>query len=85
MSSACVRCAPNRFSPDPVAVGLGIGLAGSVAISRYLQQLLFGVTLFDATTFASVSAGFVLVALAASWTPAYRATGMNPLSALRSQ
>jgi putative ABC transport system permease protein len=67
------------------AVGLGLGLAGAIALSRYLQQLLFGVTPFDATTFAGVSAGFVIVALVASWLPAYRAAGISPLSALRSQ
>jgi putative ABC transport system permease protein len=67
------------------AAGLGIGLAVATALSRYLQQLLFGVTPFDATTFAGVSAGFLLVALVAAWVPAYRAAGISPLSALRSQ
>jgi putative ABC transport system permease protein len=66
-------------------VGLGIGLVGAIAVSRYLQQLLFGLTPFDATTFAGVSIAFLLVALVASWLPAYRAAGIDPLPALRSQ
>ena len=67
------------------ALGLGIGLIGAIALSRYMQQLLFGVTPFDAMTFFAVSVGFLLVALAAAWPPAYRAAGIGPLSALRSQ
>jgi predicted permease len=67
------------------AVGLVIGLAGAVAVSRYLEQLLFGLTSLDAMTFAGVSVAFLLVALAASWLPAYRAAAVGPLSALRSQ
>jgi putative ABC transport system permease protein len=67
------------------AVGLAIGLAGAVAVGRYLEQLLFGLTPFDAMTFAGVSIVFVLVALVASWVPAYRAANIDPVPALRSQ
>jgi predicted permease len=66
------------------AVGLAIGLAGATAVSRYLQQLLFGVTPLDTVTFAGVSVAFPLVALVASWLPAHRAAGIGPLAALRS-
>jgi predicted permease len=67
------------------AVGLGLGLAGALAVSRYLRQLLFGLTPFDAMTFAGVSVAFLFVALVAAWLPAYRAAGIDPLPALRSQ
>ena len=66
-------------------VGLGVGLAGAVAVSRYLGQLLFGVTPLDAMTFAGVSIVFLLVALVASGLPAYRAAGIGPLPALRGE
>jgi len=66
------------------AVGVGIGVLGAVALSRYLQQLLFGVTPLDAVTFASVSIAFLLVALVASLVPACRAARIGPLRALRS-
>jgi putative ABC transport system permease protein len=66
------------------AVGLGIGLVGAIAVSRYMEQLLFGLTPLDAMTFAGVSAGFLVIAFAASWLPAYRAASIGPLPALRS-
>jgi ABC-type antimicrobial peptide transport system permease subunit len=66
------------------ALGLGIGLAGAIAVSWYLKQLLFGLSPFDVTTLAGVSAGFLVIAFAASWLPAYRAASIGPLPALRS-
>jgi putative ABC transport system permease protein len=66
------------------AVGLGIGLAGAIGVSRYLEQLLFGLMPFDVMTFAGMSVVFLLVAFVASWLPAYRAAAIGPLPALRS-
>jgi ABC-type antimicrobial peptide transport system permease subunit len=64
-------------------IALGLGLAGSLALSRVLQTLLFEVTPTDPATFASVC-GLVLVvsAFAAVW-PARRAVRVDPLVALR--
>lgn len=62
-------------------IGLAIGGAGALAATRALQGLLFGVTPADPLTFAAVA--LVLVALVASYIPAWRATRIDPMVALR--
>jgi len=66
-----------------IAVGLGVGLGGATALTRSLQTLLFGVTMFDPLTFAGVAVLFGLVGIVASYLPARRATRVDPLVALR--
>jgi putative ABC transport system permease protein len=66
-----------------VAVGVALGLVGSFVLARLIASLLFGVTPTNATTFIAVSAGLALLALAACWLPARRATRVDPLVALR--
>ncbi|MGO8792322.1 MAG: ADOP family duplicated permease [Terriglobia bacterium] len=66
-----------------VAVGMGIGLAGSLALARVLRTLLFGVHPTDPVTLAAVSAGLALVAALACYLPARRATKVDPMVALR--
>ena len=63
--------------------GVGLGVAGAVAVTRYLESLLFGVKPFDVITFAAVALGLVLVAFIACLIPARRATKVDPLTALR--
>jgi putative ABC transport system permease protein len=65
-------------------VGLALGLALGAAAGWLMRGLLFGVEPFDPMTFALAGAGFVLVALAASATPAIRAAHVDPADALRS-
>ncbi|HWF86191.1 MAG TPA: ABC transporter permease [Vicinamibacterales bacterium] len=65
------------------AVGIALGLAGAIAMTRYLQNLLFGLTPLDPPTFVAVALAFTSVAMLASYVPARRATTVDPLVALR--
>jgi putative ABC transport system permease protein len=64
-------------------VGIGIGIAGAVAVTRYLTTLLFGVQPVDVITFAGVALALMVVALIACLVPARRAAKIDPLIALR--
>ena len=66
-----------------VLIGLAIGAAGALALTRVMSSLLFGVKPTDPLTFASVSALLAAVAFAASYIPARRATRVDPMVALR--
>jgi putative ABC transport system permease protein len=72
-----------REGMTPVAAGILIGLAGAAALARVLQSLLFGVDALDPPTFAVVAVTLTLVALAACYLPARRATMVDPASTLR--
>jgi putative ABC transport system permease protein len=65
--------------------GAAVGLAGASALTRLMASLLYGVTTTDRLTFVAVPAMLIAVALAASAVPAYRATRVDPLRALRSE
>jgi putative ABC transport system permease protein len=65
------------------AVGVVLGLAGALAVTRLVSSLLYGVSATDPLTFAAVAALLVVVALLASYVPARRAMGLDPNAALR--
>jgi putative ABC transport system permease protein len=64
-------------------LGLLLGLLGAIVGTKYLESQLYGVRARDPLTFLSVAAGLALVALAACYFPARRATKVEPLTALR--
>jgi len=66
-----------------ILLGLVIGLAGAYALTRLIESLLFGVTPKDPFTFAAVAVLLAVVALIACYIPAWRATKVDPLDALR--
>ena len=63
--------------------GIGLGLAGAVALSRVVSAFLVGVSATDPITFAGVSALLLTVAIVASFVPARRASRVDPVDALR--
>jgi putative ABC transport system permease protein len=64
-------------------VGMAIGIGGSLALTRTMQSLLFGVSATDPTTLLAVVVLLTAVSCLACWIPARRATKVDPLEALR--
>jgi len=66
-----------------IGIGLAVGVTGSLAVTRILQGLLWGVSPTDPLTFALVTVSLAAAALLACYIPARRALGINPIVALR--
>jgi ABC-type antimicrobial peptide transport system permease subunit len=66
-----------------VSLGLALGIAGALALTRLLATLVFGVTTHDPLTFVVIGALLSLVGMLACYVPAWRATRVDPLDALR--
>jgi predicted permease len=68
-----------------VLVGLVLGVVGAFALTRLIRSLMFGVTPNDPLTFVAVSSLLILITIAAGALPAFRATKLDPLKALRNE
>ena len=66
-----------------IAVGLVVGSAAALGLARFLSAVLFGVQPWDPAVFVVVPALLTVVAIAAVWVPALRASRVNPIEALR--
>jgi ABC-type antimicrobial peptide transport system permease subunit len=66
-------------------VGVVAGIAIAAAATRLLSGMLYGIRATDPLTFAATAGLFLLVSIAASGVPAYRAARMDPMKSLREQ
>jgi ABC-type antimicrobial peptide transport system permease subunit len=69
----------------PTLVGVGLGVLSALALGQLISTMVFGVAPNDLTTLTSVAAIMTLVGVIASLAPAYRATRIDPLVALRDE
>jgi len=69
----------------PAFFGLALGVAGSIAAAQLIRSLLYGTSPFDLPVFVSVIAALLLVATAACAIPAWRASRLDPIVALRTE
>jgi putative ABC transport system permease protein len=67
------------------AAGAGVGLVGALIVSHLMASLLYGVSPYDLSTFAGVTAVLTAVAIAASYVPALRAMRLDPITTLHSE
>jgi ABC-type antimicrobial peptide transport system permease subunit len=67
------------------AIGLGLGLAGALLLTRLMGSLLYEVSPTDAATLLVVTAGLAVATFIANWLPARRAARVDPLVALRAE
>ncbi|MCC6536612.1 MAG: ABC transporter permease [Bryobacterales bacterium] len=68
-----------------LGLGLVLGLAGALAVTRLMKDLLFRVSPQDPAVFVSVTALLLVVGLFACWLPARRAAALHPVQALREE
>ncbi|HEY7393083.1 MAG TPA: FtsX-like permease family protein, partial [Bryobacteraceae bacterium] len=74
-----------RQGVELAAIGIGVGLIGAVALTRVMSGLLFGISATDALTFCAVALILAMVGVFATYIPAWRATKVDPIVALREE
>ena len=67
----------------PVSAGMAVGVAGAVGLSRYLRQILYGISSLDTASYAIAIGLFLATVAAAALLPARKALGIDPMRALR--
>jgi ABC-type antimicrobial peptide transport system permease subunit len=72
-----------RAAARPVLGGFLVGIAGALALTGLLRNLLFGISPRDPLTFVAAPAILALVAFIAAFLPARRASRLDPMAALR--
>jgi ABC-type antimicrobial peptide transport system permease subunit len=65
------------------AIGIGLGLAGALGLSRWLDSMVFEISVRDPAIFAIVAVGLAVTAAVVGYLPARRATRTDPLETLR--
>jgi putative ABC transport system permease protein len=74
-----------RQGMRPAVLGIAVGLVVSVALSRLLQSLLFGVGATDVATYAAMGGVLSTAALVACWVPARAALRLDPMTVLKEE
>jgi putative ABC transport system permease protein len=69
----------------PALLGLAIGIAASLAVTRLIGSVLYGTSPLDASVFLAVIATLLISAAGACLLPAWRAARINPMCALRAE
>ena len=68
-----------------VLAGLGLGVAGALALSRLIESQLYGISARDPLVYGGLGCLFSVVAALACWLPARRAAKVDPITALRAE
>jgi putative ABC transport system permease protein len=67
------------------AIGIAVGAVGAAGLTQGLRSILFNVSATDPVSYVGVAVFLTVVAIAASWLPARRATHVDPIVALRTE
>jgi putative ABC transport system permease protein len=67
------------------AIGIAVGAVGAAGLTQGLRSILFNVSATDPVSYVGVALFLTVVAIAASWLPARRATHVDPIVALRTE
>jgi len=70
---------------QPALIGLAFGLAGSAAVVQLIRSMLYETRPLDPAVFAAVAATLLVVAALACMVPAWRASRLDPMQALRTE